>query len=243
MRRATLRITAESSTTRQCFIGKTPDRMMRHAAGLRHRGSQDRVDVEDDEQPVLEAVDAARERGPALVEIHRVRLVARRGELHHLADVVDEEAEGFAAVLEADRHLAPAALAASGSPSRRRRQMAVTTRPRRFRSPTISGGASGTGVSASGDEDVVHPVDRQAEQLVGDRHGDVFARLEVARRRRARRDSVAAIMRLLRRRSRLGERRDEAAAVELGHELGEGEPARPLDRLRRRRDASAITGR
>src|SRR3954453_16754210 len=91
MRGATLRMTAESSTTRQCFIGKTPERLCSCGAGLGAE-SQVRVDVEDRQQPVLEAVHAAREPDPALVQMHRARLVARRGEVHYLPHLVDAEA-------------------------------------------------------------------------------------------------------------------------------------------------------
>ena len=146
------------------------------------------------------------------------------GELHHLADLIDEKAVGLALVLEADRHLA-AALGASGSPSRRRRQIAVTTRPRRLRSPTISRGASGTAVSDARDEHVVHPVDRQAEHLLGHRHGDVLVSPHGACRPRwnSRRSCHAASPRTG---SGFGERRQEAAAVELRDELGDARACR-----------------
>src|SRR5262245_6998361 len=115
MRRATLRMTLESSTTRQVFIARKLPTMdgcpcTRTDQTDRSRGQgvaaglEDAVDVEDHHQLAFEAMHAARDAGEMLVEIHRVGLARTVGELEHLADAIDQEPVGFAAQLDADGH-------------------------------------------------------------------------------------------------------------------------------------------
>src|SRR5580765_8622337 len=62
------------------------------------------IDVEDDHELAVEPVDAAGELGHAGVEVDGVFLAAGLGQAQHLADAVDEQAIGFAAQVDADRH-------------------------------------------------------------------------------------------------------------------------------------------
>src|SRR6202043_1334992 len=65
---------------------------------------EDAIDVEDDHELAVEAVHAAGEFGHAGIEVDGVFLAAVIGELEHLADLVDQQAVGFAAQVDADRH-------------------------------------------------------------------------------------------------------------------------------------------
>src|SRR6201996_7382186 len=112
MRRATLRMTLESSTTRQVIIFRffslaALQLRLRFGSGskcrLRHE-FEDAVDIEDDHELAVEAMDAAGELGHAGIEIDGVFLAAVVGQGQHLADLVDQEAVGFAAQIDADRH-------------------------------------------------------------------------------------------------------------------------------------------
>src|SRR5215475_6705993 len=118
IRRATLRMTLESSTTRHVLIvglllpdpqqGTFP--IFNQSARPPSRGLcirrqfEHAIDVEDDHQLAVEAVDAARELGHARIEIDGVFLAAVLGQAQHLADLVDQKAIGFPAQIDADRH-------------------------------------------------------------------------------------------------------------------------------------------
>src|SRR5258705_2644104 len=120
IRRATFRITLESSTTRhvlifglllfQCPDGTfplqyclpfLPATLRRHQVG---RDFEHAIDVEDDHELAFESVDAAGELGHAGIEIDGVFLAAVFAQLENLPDLVDQEPVGFAAQVEADLH-------------------------------------------------------------------------------------------------------------------------------------------
>src|ERR1700754_2071476 len=105
MRRATLRMTLESSTTRQVLISASNSSryegtfafpfLLFVSSRLRvRRHFEHAVDVEDDHELSVEAVDAAGELGHAGIEIDGVFLAAVVGELEHFADLVDQEPIG-----------------------------------------------------------------------------------------------------------------------------------------------------
>src|SRR5947208_12674991 len=117
IRRATFRITLESSTTRHVLIfglcfprfpkGTFPFSTL--ALGLLCRFQvghdfEDAIDVEDDHELAVEAMDAAGELGHAGIEVDGIFLAAVVAEFEHLADLVDQEAVGFTAQVDADRH-------------------------------------------------------------------------------------------------------------------------------------------
>src|SRR3981189_588810 len=107
MRRATFRMTLESSTTRHVFILASTsfqdpkrvvsitDRMHRALRGLCGQlvgcDFKDAVDVEHDHQLSVEAVNAGGHLGHARVEIYRVDLAAFVRELQNLADRIDQQ--------------------------------------------------------------------------------------------------------------------------------------------------------
>src|SRR3954468_16772284 len=68
------------------------------------REFEDAIDVEDDHELTIEAVDAAGELGHAWVEVDGVFLAAGLGQAKDFADGVDLQAVGFAALVDADRH-------------------------------------------------------------------------------------------------------------------------------------------
>src|SRR6266581_1012049 len=117
IRRATFRMTLESSTTRHVLIfglyfsrGTFPFQVFSTLAlgllcclQLGH-DFEDAVDVEDDHELAVEAVDAAGELGHAGIEVDGIFLAAIVAEFEHLADLVDQQAVGFAAQVDADRH-------------------------------------------------------------------------------------------------------------------------------------------
>src|SRR5262249_1778938 len=105
MRRATLRITLESSTTRQVFIALRPllsgrariDPILAAPYGFLPRGLrrdrlaaavEDAVDVEHHQQLLLQPMHPGRHPREMRVEIDRHRLARVVGELEHLADRV-----------------------------------------------------------------------------------------------------------------------------------------------------------
>src|SRR5690242_13568459 len=103
MRRAIFRTTLESSTTRQVLISVSPvgsfgpHHLRVSGSGRRLRGEfEHAVDVEDDHQMAVEPVDTAGELGHAGIEIDGVFLAAVLGQPQHLADLVDQQAVGFA---------------------------------------------------------------------------------------------------------------------------------------------------
>src|SRR5882724_4577895 len=109
MRRAIFRTTPESSTTRQVFILASFLSDRRMPIGLcceRCFGYdfEDAIDVEDDHELSVEAMDAAGELGHAGIEVDGIFLAAVVGEFEHLADLVDQKAVGLAAQVDANRH-------------------------------------------------------------------------------------------------------------------------------------------
>src|SRR5258708_15851166 len=121
IRRATFRMTLESSTTRHVLMAASlpPQRGYLHSSsfaplsgalcrrscslGVR-RKFKHLVDVEDDHELAVETVDTAGELGHAGVEVDGVFFLVVLGQAQHLADLVDQEAIGFAAQVDADPH-------------------------------------------------------------------------------------------------------------------------------------------
>src|SRR3979490_1540579 len=121
IRRATFRITIESSTTRHVLIfglyfPSLPKRgtfrfqvlstlALGCLCGLQiGHDFEDAIDVEDDHELTVEAMDAAGEFGHAGIEIDGVFLAAVVAQFEHLADLIDQEAIGLAAQVDANRH-------------------------------------------------------------------------------------------------------------------------------------------
>src|SRR5947207_8011830 len=102
IRRATLRMTLESSTTRQVFITpslfyRAPPRTVivfrrsdsRTSCRLRMNAEvEDPVHVEDNQKASVESVYASRHTREPRVQIDRIVLAASRLELEHLADCI-----------------------------------------------------------------------------------------------------------------------------------------------------------
>src|SRR6478735_5974934 len=120
IRRATLRMTLESSTTRHvlilglCFPHSPKGRfhfqvllalslffLCRHQ--VRH-DFEDAIDVEDEHELTVEAVDTAGELGHAGIEVDGVFLTTVIGQPEHFPDLVDQEAVGLTAQVDANRH-------------------------------------------------------------------------------------------------------------------------------------------
>src|SRR5580692_11038519 len=80
IRRATLRMTLESSTTKQVFIMSSLHASRAHP-----------VDVENDQEVPLEPVHARGDAAEIAIEIDRVGLALVVGQLEHFADRVDEK--------------------------------------------------------------------------------------------------------------------------------------------------------
>src|SRR5207302_1147558 len=118
IRRATFRMTLESSTTRHVLISASASsdpvrdifiatRFALFAGSGRHhlRGDfEDAIDVEDDHELTVDAMDAAGKLGHAGIEIDGIFLAAVVGQAQHFPDLVDQEAVGFPAQVDADRH-------------------------------------------------------------------------------------------------------------------------------------------
>src|SRR5215471_10799448 len=116
IRRATLRMTLESSTTRQVFIAASLfpcgspqshdvvshprlSRRERIAAHVEHA-----IHVEDDKKLSFQPMHAGRDARETRVEIDRVRFAGVVVQLEHLADGVDKKPVGLALELDSDRH-------------------------------------------------------------------------------------------------------------------------------------------
>src|SRR4030088_1420059 len=114
---ATFRMTLESSTTRHVLILASASSRTGHfhcdlrfirllilcSQHVRH-DFEDAIDVEHDHELAVEAMDAAGELGHAGIEVDGVFLATVVGDFQDLADLVDQEAIGFAAQVDADRH-------------------------------------------------------------------------------------------------------------------------------------------
>src|SRR3954447_17912164 len=109
MRRATFRMTLESSTTKQFFIAHSlldpltapPSRFSQtFSCRLRLRSDVEHaIDVEHDQQAAFQAVHAGRDAGEIALEIDGIVLAAIGGELQHLANCVGQQAVMFAPAL------------------------------------------------------------------------------------------------------------------------------------------------
>src|ERR1700722_5409418 len=121
IRLATLRMTLESSTTKHVFISasNSPRRDVSGAVclslpcacrlpvlGRQHirHDFENAIDVEHDHQLTVEAMHAAGELGHARIEIDGIFFAALVGKLEHFADLIDQQAIGFAAQVDAHRH-------------------------------------------------------------------------------------------------------------------------------------------
>src|SRR5262245_56108404 len=102
--RATLRMTLESSTTKQVFIAQphfvhayfpfrqhpTASRRSRLHCDVEHS-----VDIEHHQKLSFEPIDSGRYASQAWVEVGRIWLARHIVQLEHLADAVDQQAVGF----------------------------------------------------------------------------------------------------------------------------------------------------
>src|SRR6266511_2332939 len=121
MRRATLRMTLESSTTKQVFIAAYShhSRALAHPIGFTIASCgkgiashfEHAIDVEDHHELSFEAMHAARHAREVLVEVDRIGLARPVGELEHFAYRVDQQPVGLGPELDADRHRRPAVYA------------------------------------------------------------------------------------------------------------------------------------
>src|ERR1700694_4968133 len=191
IRLATFRMTLESSTTRHVLISAS-------TSSISPRGTlplqfaftpyllpilcrqhvwhdfEDAIDIEDDHELAVEAMHAAGEFGHAGIEIDGIFLAAVIGEFEDLADLVDQEAIGFAAQVDADRH----------------RRLAVVVLGQPEPGPHVHHRDDAAAqIEHAGDlgwrqrhprqslrhEHLLHPRDRQHEQMPADHGGDVFA--------------------------------------------------------------------
>src|SRR5262245_34001085 len=107
IRRATLRMTLESSTTKHFFItsslpaGVPAPTKSRYSRGLRaYANVEHAVDIENDQKLAVEPMDAGRNAHQRGLEIDRIVLAARRRQSQHLADRIDQEAVGLAPVFD-----------------------------------------------------------------------------------------------------------------------------------------------
>src|SRR6476469_6229553 len=109
MRRAIFRTTLESSTTRHVFIFRSSFLRAAHlpirlcGEHRRWHDFEDAIDVEDDHELTVEAMDAAGELGHAGIEVDGVFLAAVVGQPENLSDLVDQEPVGLAAQIDAHR--------------------------------------------------------------------------------------------------------------------------------------------
>src|ERR1700704_4218704 len=114
MRRATFRMTLESSTTRHVFIlglqlyqiprGMFPFKLRSSCRHQVRHDFENAIDVEDDHELAVETVNAAGELGHAGIEVDGVFFAAVIVEFQDLADLIDQQAVGLAAQIDADRH-------------------------------------------------------------------------------------------------------------------------------------------
>src|SRR5882724_7536473 len=188
IRLATFRMTLESSTTRHVLILASACSDPREGTfalqltlcllpiSCRHHVRHDfenAIDIEHDHELAVEAMHAAGELGHAGIEVDGIFLAAVIGELEHFADLIDQEAVGFAAQIDAYRHRRPAVVvfrqAETGAHVDHRDDAAAQIEhagdlARRQRHPG----------QPLRHEHVLHPRDRQAEQLASDQGGDIF---------------------------------------------------------------------
>src|ERR1700722_2721151 len=191
IRLATLRMTLESSTTRHVLMFASASskfekwtfafqlnlhfnalRPMSGRQPVRH-DFKDAIDIEDGHELTVEAMHAAGELGHAGIEIDGVFLTATIVESEHLADLIDQQAIGFAAQVDTHRHRLLAVVVFGkpkpGAHVHQRDDAAaqiehagdLARRQRHPRQPLRH-------------EHILNPRDRQPEQLPADHRGDVF---------------------------------------------------------------------
>src|SRR6188508_1559311 len=181
IRRATFRMTLESSTTKQVFI-VLPSLCSRlipipiPAASRRdrlHRDVEHTVDVENHKQLAIEPINSGRYACQSCIEIARIWFPRLIVQLEHLADTVDEQAVGFATRFDADRHRLLAGFATAESEAASHVYQchdaaAQVQDARHFRRRKRHRG------EAFRRKDILHPQDRQTEQLATDQGGHIF---------------------------------------------------------------------
>src|SRR5581483_6205961 len=115
IRRATFRMTLESSTTRHVLMTAShflpPTGMSafqlcvaRSCRLCIRRELEHAIDSEDDHELAIETVNATGQLGHARIEIDGVLFLAVLGQAQHLTDLVDQESVGFTAQVDAHRH-------------------------------------------------------------------------------------------------------------------------------------------
>src|SRR5215475_11279115 len=111
MRRATLRMTLESSTTKQVFIvqphcvrAQFPFHQTASRRGRLHFDVEHAVDIENHQKLSIEPVDTGRHARQPWIEVRRVWLARHVVELEDLANTVDQQSVRLTARLNADRH-------------------------------------------------------------------------------------------------------------------------------------------
>src|SRR6478735_2220055 len=110
MRRAILRTMLESSTMRHVFISRILLSCGRRMpTGLCGEGCfrndfENAIDVEDDHELAIETMNTAGELGHAGVQIDGVFFAAVILKFQDFADLIDQQAVGLAARIDADRH-------------------------------------------------------------------------------------------------------------------------------------------
>ena len=107
------------------------------------------------------------------LEIDRIGLTAARRQAEHLSDRIDQQAVGFALVFDPDRHSL-----ADLCGQRQSKSTAQVDRSHDATPQIEHAGDLGCGQRHAREpvehENVLHPRDREAEQLAGDRRSDVF---------------------------------------------------------------------
>src|ERR1700733_12359731 len=190
MRRATLRMTLESSTTKHVFIVSSLYPCAVDAAPMcslkffhsrsrrRHLGAkiQHPVDVEDDKELAVEPEYAGRNATELAVEIDRIELALGVGQLEHFAHRIDQKAERLDTGFDPDRHRRHALC-----PRFQIEPFAQVYRRHDASAQIEDAGDLRPGQRHSRDigrlEYVLHALDRQTEQLAGGREGDVFGEI------------------------------------------------------------------
>src|SRR5882724_541280 len=190
MRRATFRMTLESSTTRHVLISASASRspegdvsIATHVYAVavspilrreqvRH-DFEDAIDIEDDHELTIEAMHAARELRHAGVEVDGVFLAAVVGELEHLADLIDQKPVGFAAQIDAHRHRRPAIVVFRQAQASAHVDHGDDATAQIENARNLAQRERHAGETLR-HEDVLHARDRQAKQLAADHGGDVF---------------------------------------------------------------------
>ncbi|MET3308638.1 hypothetical protein ABIF41_000479 [Bradyrhizobium japonicum] len=113
------------------------------------------------------------ELGHAGVEVDGVFFLAVLGQAQHLADLVDQQAIGFAAQIDTDRHRHLAVFGPRQAEAGAHVDHGDDAAAQVEDAGDLAGGQRNAG-DALGHEHVLDAGDRQAEQLAADHRGDVF---------------------------------------------------------------------